>query len=101
MSQVTSLIRSYATRGAYEQDAVHLAWLGYVVAGVVEVPAPPYWFALTGRLFGVEPRRLTVTYRDPGAHRAEQIMEGSDVATLRTAPRSATALDGPHSGGRG
>lgn len=67
MAQATILIRSYATRGAYEQDAIHLARLGYVVAGVVEVPAPPYWLGLLGQLFGVEPRRLTVTYSDPGA----------------------------------
>jgi len=66
MAQVTNLIRSYTNQPAYEQDAVHLARLGYVVATVVEVPAPPYWVGLLGRLFGVEPRRLTVTYRDAG-----------------------------------
>lgn len=66
MPQVTSLIRSYANHGAYEQDAVHLARLGYVVASVVEEPAPPYLVALIGRVFGSVPRRLTVTYRDAG-----------------------------------
>ena len=66
MPQVTSLIRSYTNHDAYEQDAVHLARLGYVVASVVEEPTPPFWVALIGRLLGAVPRRLTVTYSDAG-----------------------------------
>ncbi len=66
MSQVTSLIRSYATHGAYEQDATRLARLGYVMISVIEEPASPFWVALIGRVFGSVPRRLTVTYRDAG-----------------------------------
>jgi hypothetical protein len=43
-----------------------LARLGYVVASVVEEPAPPYWVALIGRVFGSTPQRLTVIYSDVG-----------------------------------
>jgi hypothetical protein len=67
MSQVTSLIRSYATRGAYEQDATRLARLGYVVVSVIEEPAQALWVGLIQRLFGAIPPRLTVTYNDAGA----------------------------------
>ena len=38
MPQITSLIRTYTSQGAYEQDATRLARLGYVVASVVEEP---------------------------------------------------------------
>jgi hypothetical protein len=63
---ISSLIRTYTSQSAYEQDAVHLAQLGYVVANVSEVPASSRWGALIRRLFGSMRRRLTVTYSDAG-----------------------------------
>jgi hypothetical protein len=64
---VSSLIRSYTSHDAYEEDATRLARLGYVVVSVIEEPAQTLWVGLIQRLFGSLPRRLTVTYRDAGA----------------------------------
>jgi hypothetical protein len=67
MPFVASLIRTYTSQDAYEQDAARLARLGYIVASVVEEPAR--WI-LTQRLcalFGPMPTRFTVTYSDYGA----------------------------------
>jgi hypothetical protein len=67
MPQVSSLIRSYTSHEAYEQDAIRLARLGYVVVSVIEEPTQTLWLGLIRRLFGVTPRRMTVTYSDAGA----------------------------------
>jgi hypothetical protein len=68
MSQIiSSLIRSYTSQSAYEQDVMRLARLGYVVVSIVEEPGSSQWVALLRRLFGSMPPRLTVTYRDAGA----------------------------------
>jgi hypothetical protein len=56
---VISLIRTYTSHGAYEQDATWLARLGYVVASSSEEPA--YRNRLFQMLFGSAPKRLIVT----------------------------------------
>jgi hypothetical protein len=66
MPQISSLIRTYTSQGAYEQDAIRLARLGYVVVTVIEEPAQSRWMRLLQRLFGSMPRRLIVTYSDAG-----------------------------------
>ena len=66
MPQISSLIRTYTSRGAYEQDATRLARLGYVVATVIEEPTQSGWVLLLRKLFGSMPRRLIVTYSDAG-----------------------------------
>jgi hypothetical protein len=67
MSQIiSSLIRSYTSQSAYEQDVMRLARLGYVVVSIVEEPASSRWGTLLQRLSGSTPPRLTVTYRDVG-----------------------------------
>jgi hypothetical protein len=66
MPQASSLIRRYSSHDAYEHDIIRLARLGYVTVSVVEEPAPPYWVALIGRVFGSTPQRLTVIYSDAG-----------------------------------
>ncbi|MFL5807127.1 MAG: hypothetical protein ACJ8CR_36025 [Roseiflexaceae bacterium] len=67
MPLVTSLIRTYASQRAYEQDATRLARLGYVVATVIEEPASWIWVQRLQALFGSAPKRLIVTYSDYGA----------------------------------
>jgi hypothetical protein len=63
---MSSLIRSYTSHDAYEQDATRLARLGYVVVSVIEEPAQALWVGLIQRLFGSIAPRLTVTYSDAG-----------------------------------
>jgi hypothetical protein len=67
MPLVTSLVRTYTSQGAYEQDATRLARLGYVVAIVVEEPAHSRWAQRLQTLFGSAHKRLIVTYSDCGA----------------------------------
>jgi hypothetical protein len=66
MPHMSSLIRSYTSHDAYEQDATRLARLGYVVVSVIEEPAQALWVGLIQRLFGSIAPRLTVTYSDAG-----------------------------------
>ena len=66
MPQVSSLIRSYTSHDAYEQDARRLGRLGYVVDIVIEEPAQALWVECIQRLFGSLPPRLIVIYSDAG-----------------------------------
>jgi hypothetical protein len=66
MLLVTSLIRTYTSHGAYEQDAARLARMGYVMASVVEEPGQWRWAQRLPRLFGSARVRLIVTYSDYG-----------------------------------
>jgi hypothetical protein len=65
MQQGGNLIRRYASQAAFEQDAVRLARLGYVVLHVSEQAQARGWVKqLIQRL--VAPPRLIVTYSDQG-----------------------------------
>jgi hypothetical protein len=64
MTQATNLVRTYPSQAAFEQDAVRLARLGYVVLKVNQQDTPQ------GRVKQLLQRfaamRLVVTYRDQG-----------------------------------
>jgi hypothetical protein len=64
MQQASNLIRRYPSRAAFEQDAVRLARLGYVVLRVDEQERPHGW--VKRLLHSLAPLRLVVTYSDQG-----------------------------------
>jgi|SRR5688500_16357267 hypothetical protein len=102
MSQIiSSLIRSYTSQSAYEQDVMRLARLGYVAISVVEEPTLAPWIERIHRLFGSMRPRLTVTYRDAGVTPHSAGMEGPDVAIPHRPGYSDRAINGAHSRGRG
>jgi hypothetical protein len=64
MQQASNLIRRYPNQAAFEQDAVRLARLGYVVLAVSEQERSRGWMK---RLVGWSaPVRLVVRYSDQG-----------------------------------